>query len=265
MGEFFRCLEDNGRSISSRLRSRAALLSFTRWASDEYGEPIRNPFRDVVIPAQALLAPRELSPDQRYILKHLVERTRDPRAEAIFALGYWAGCRVSDVSWLGLADTRVGPRTGSLTVGHKGGKTRTIDLANEARQPLFAYLDVPRAAKGRRASAGEEFAFTSQRGGRLTESGIHQWFQSLRARATEDEWPLVADVSFHDLRHDWAHRARTAGWKLEEVAYYLGHVTRQGLPAIRTTARYTQASREQVRLKLPLVRALSTKLGWLGQ
>lgn len=57
-------------------------------------------------------------------------------------------------------------------------------------------------------------------------------------------------MSFHDLRHDFAHRAREAGWALEEVAYYLGHVTRRGLPAIATTARYTQVSREQVKHKL---------------
>jgi hypothetical protein len=37
---------------------------------------------------------------------------------------------------------------------------------------------------------------------------------------------------------------------LEEVAYYLGHVTKKGTPAIQTTVRYTQVSREQVKEKL---------------
>jgi hypothetical protein len=41
-----------------------------------------------------------------------------------------------------------------------------------------------------------------------------------------------------------------AGWTLEEIAYYLGHVTKKGTPAIQTTARYTQVSREQVKEKL---------------
>ena len=44
--------------------------------------------------------------------------------------------------------------------------------------------------------------------------------------------------------------ARAAGWSLEEVAYYLGHVTKKGTPAIQTTARYTQVSRGQVKAKL---------------
>ena len=56
--------------------------------------------------------------------------------------------------------------------------------------------------------------------------------------------------SVHDLRHDFAHRARESGWTLEEIAYYLGHVTVKGTPAIQTTARYTQVSRAQVKEKL---------------
>ena len=57
-------------------------------------------------------------------------------------------------------------------------------------------------------------------------------------------------MTFHDLRHDFAHRARAAGWSLEEVAYYLGHLSKTGTPAIQTTVRYTQVSRDQVRPKL---------------
>lgn len=82
---------------------------------------------------------------------------------------------------------------------------------------------------------------------------MHHWFRKLRSKATKDEWELVGDVTFHDLRHDFAHRAREAGWSLEEVAYYLGHVTKKGTPAIGTTARYTQVSREDVKEKLELL------------
>jgi hypothetical protein len=56
-----------------------------------------------------------------------------------------------------------------------------------------------------------------------------------------------------DIRHDFAHRARAAGQTLEEVAYYLGHVTKKGTPAIQTTARYTQVSRERLKDKLRLI------------
>ena len=97
------------------------------------------------------------------------------------------------------------------------------------------------------------YVFTSQRAERLSEAGIHHWFRALKGRANKKEWDLIHDVTYHDLRHDWAHRARQAGWSLEEVAYYLGHVTRKGTPAIQTTARYTQLSRAAVKQKLHLL------------
>lgn len=45
-----------------------------------------------------------------------------------------------------------------------------------------------------------------------------------------------------------------AGWSIEEVAYYLGHITNKGTPAIQTTIRYTQVSREQVKEKLKFIK-----------
>ncbi len=39
--------------------------------------------RGVSIPAQALLAPRELSEDQRYVIRDLVEREADVRGKAV--------------------------------------------------------------------------------------------------------------------------------------------------------------------------------------
>ena len=121
---------------------------------------------------------------------------------------------------------------------------REIDLIDQARKPLDTYL----YCCGRDGEGA--YVFTSQRGERLSEAGIHHWFRTLKAQATADQWPLIAEITFHDLRHDFAHRARAADWTLEEVAYYLRHITRKGSPAIQTTARYTQVSRVQVKEKL---------------
>jgi len=127
-------------SSSYKKQARAALSGFCRWLQEEHQLLGRNPVRGVSIPAQALLAPRELSGDQRYVIRDLVEREADLRGKAVFALGYWAGCRVSDVSWLLLDALHVSPKAGWMTIGHKGGKERTIDLVNEARSPLYGYL-----------------------------------------------------------------------------------------------------------------------------
>jgi site-specific recombinase XerD len=242
-------LDQEGQSRSHRVRVKAVLSSFATWLIAEQQVLQRNPARGVTVPPQLVQAPRLLSSDQRYVLRSLVERADDPRGTAIFALGYWAGCRVSDIAWLRMTDTHLTSRTGWLCVGHKGGKTRDIDLLNEVRQPLFRYLE-------RTADPARPFVFISQRAARLTEAGIHYWFRRLKDQAIHAEWRLIQDIVFHDLRHDFAHRARMAGWTLEEIAAYLGHVTRAGTPAIQTTARYTQVSRDQIRHKLAALRGV---------
>jgi len=139
-------------------------------------------------------AKSRLSPDQRYVLRSLVERADDPRGAALFALGYWAGCRVSDAAWLRVEHSHVGPKVGWVHVGHKGGKARDIDLLNEVRRPLHTYLH----HGGRDPES--PYVFTSQREERLSEGGIHHWFRTLKARATKDQWEIIDRVTFHDLR-----------------------------------------------------------------
>lgn len=241
-------------SASHKNVARSALSGFCTWLMEEHGLLAKNPTRGIIIPPQAQLAPRVLSADQRYVLRDLVDREADLRGKAAFALGYWAGCRVSDVSWLLMDHLHVTQKAGWMVVGHKGGKQREVDLINESRRSLFDYLNEGE----RKASA---YVFTSQRakkllargevdGWRWSEDGIHVWWQTIKERVRKVEAELIEDVTFHDLRHDFAHRAREAGWSLEEVAYYLGHITKAGTPAIQTTVRYTQVSREQVKGKL---------------
>lgn len=242
-------LEASGYSLNYQRLALSAASGFARWLIEEKDLLRRNPARRVEIPAQALMAPRVLDDDQRYILRSLVEREGTARGEALFALGFYAGCRVSDVSWLEIDNVHLNPRSAWMKVGYKGNKQREIDLAAPAREALAEYLD-----SGERKQGGA-YVFTSQRAPRLTEAGIHYWFKTLKTNARKAERALIENLTFHDLRHDFAHRAREAGWTLEELAYYLGHVTKQGAPAIQTTARYTQVSRAQLKAKVKLIGA----------
>ena len=259
---------------TSLVRMKVALSGFADWLIEQ-GELAANPTRGLSLPTMASRPPRVLKDGQRFALRSVVERATMPqmrrgklveesadlRGAAIFALGYYAGFRVSDVSHLLLRNTHIGPKVGWVLVGYKQEKYREIDLLNEARKPLYDYLQ-----HGKRARESH-YVFTSQRekrrlpdgdldGWRLTEDGIHQWFQDVRAQASVEEAELIDDITFHDLRHDFGHRLREQGWNLEEIAYYLGHITAAGTPAIQTTVRYTQVGREQVKEKLRRFRAI---------
>jgi site-specific recombinase XerC len=236
-------LEQEGLSLHHRARVKSTISNFAQFLIEEKQLLQRNPTRGIDLPPVPLLAPQPISDEQRSILRSLVTQEGDRRGAALFALGYYAGCRVSDVSWLQMAHTHVGPTEGWLHVGDQGSKGRDIDLLNQAREPLYAYLQAT-------GNPARSYVFTSQRSARLTEEGIYAWFRSLKAQGTKGQLEVIEALTFQDLRYDFAHRAHEAGWSLEEVASYLGQVTRQGVPALQTIVPDTQVSREQVKLKL---------------
>jgi site-specific recombinase XerD len=239
-------LASQGYSFTHRKRVKSVITHFCQWLVDERRILSQNPVRGVKLaqsPASKPTSPRTLSPQVRGILHNLVKQD-DLRGQALFALGYWAGCRVIDLTHLLMEHTHVGGKSGWLHLGEQPTKSRGIDLVNEARGPLHAYL------QKRARDEPSPYVFTSQRSARLSEAGLHHWFRSLKQRATSDEQALIADISFHDLRDDFADRALSAGWTLEEIAYYLGHVTLRGTPAVQTTVRYTQMTRAQTKEKL---------------
>ncbi len=119
-------LKEQGYSVSHRTRVKSVIKHFCQWLIDEKEALKRNPTSGIEIKAQQTLAPRILSPDQRFVLRNLVEKADDVRGKALFALGYWAGCRVSDVAYLLMEHTHVGPKIGWLHVGHKGENSGTL-------------------------------------------------------------------------------------------------------------------------------------------
>ena len=236
-------LEQEGLSLHHQARVKSTISNFANFLIEEKGLLQRNPTRGVELPPVPMLPPRQLSENQRTILRTLVAQADDRRGAALFGLGYWTGCRVSEISWLQVTHTHVGPEKGWLQVGYDEKKWREIDLMSQASQPLYDYLQATRDIR-------RTYVFISQRSARLTEEGIYYWFRMLKTQTTANQWEVIESLTFNDLRHDFTHRAREAGWSLEEVAYYLGDVTEQGAPAIQRTIPYKQASREQVKHKL---------------
>lgn len=127
-----------------------------------------------------------------------------------------------------------------------------------ARRALYDYL-FPEHPSDQERDQESLYAFTSQRAAwlrqqghpdHLSERGIEHLWMHIKRKGTYEEWQLIAEVTFHDLRHDFAHRARAAGWSLEEIAVYAGHQTKDGTPAIATTVRYTLPSRKALKERL---------------
>ena len=214
-------LEEEGLSLHHRARVKSTISNFAQFLIEEKGLLQRNPTRGIDLPSVPVLAPQKLSREQRTLLRSLVEQEGDPRGAALFALGYWAGCRVSDLSWLQMAETHVGTDEGWLHVGYKQSVGRDIDLLSRAYKPLYAYLEATRSTQ-------RTYVFISQRSERLTEEAIHYWFRTLKAEAPKGQREMIEDLTFHDLRRDFAQRAREAGWSPEDVMNYLGLTSRQG-------------------------------------
>src|SRR6266699_5004539 len=62
-------LEQEGFSLNHRARVKSTISSFARWLMEEKGLLQRNPTRGVDLPSQHVLAPRQLSEDQRHLLR----------------------------------------------------------------------------------------------------------------------------------------------------------------------------------------------------
>jgi site-specific recombinase XerD len=243
-------LSAQGYSFSHLKRVKSVLLNFCQWLVDDQRTLSQNPVRGVKLaqpsPSKST-SPLTFSPQQRAILHDLVKQG-DLRGQVLFALSYWAGCRVVDLTHLLMEHTHVGGRSGWLHLGESSDKVRDIDLVNEARGPLHAYL------QKRSRDESSPYVFTSQRAARLSEAGLHHWFRSLKQQAAANERAVIADINFHDLRDDFASRALSAGWTLEEISYYLGHITLRGTLAVQTTVRYAQVTRTQVKEKLKVLK-----------
>jgi site-specific recombinase XerC len=92
--------------LTYRKRVKSVITHFCQWLVDERRTLSPNPASGVKLaqpPASKPLSPRTLSPQVRAILQNLVKQD-DLRGQALFALGYWAGCRVTDLTHLLIGD-----------------------------------------------------------------------------------------------------------------------------------------------------------------
>ena len=134
------------------------------------------------------------------------------RDALIIELALRSGLRVSEMANLKIEDLYLKRGQSSIYVKNgKGGKDRVVDIGANLRKHIAEFLDY--------RAINSPYLFPSERGERMTRSGIQQVFKKWARKSG-----ISSHYSIHSLRHTYATNLyKASGYNLRLVQRQLGH------------------------------------------
>jgi len=165
-------------------------------------------------------------------IKKIINSIENRKHKLLISLSYGAGLRVSEAINLKIKDINLEELTIHLK-NAKGNRDRITVFPEKLKTDLREFFALKHT---------NDYIFTSERGGKLTERTAQKIFEIAIKKAN-----VGKDATFHSLRHGFAAHLLENGVDIRYVQELLGHQN------IRTTQLYTKVTNPSIKkIKSPL-------------